>query len=137
LEYINSDTEKEIIQEDKTGLKKHMWARLLQYRQTWAFVVGKFMTDGVWWFFLFWLPKYLEAQYGMVKTEVMLPLAVLYSLTMVGSVGGGWFPTYYINKGLSPYDGPHEGDAADRPVPACCIGRSAAGGEPAIGSLFC
>lgn len=105
LAYINSDTEKEIIQEDKSGLKKHMWAQLLQYRQTWAFVVGKFMTDGVWWFFLFWLPKYLEAQYGMVKTDVMLPLAVLYSLTMVGSVGGGWFPTYFINKGYSPYDG--------------------------------
>jgi ACS family hexuronate transporter-like MFS transporter len=105
LAYINSDTEKEIVEEDKTGIEKVSWARLLGYRQTWAFVAGKFLTDGVWWFFLFWLPKYLEAQYGMVNTSIMLPLALLYSLTMFGSVGGGWFPTYFINKGFSPYDG--------------------------------
>jgi ACS family hexuronate transporter-like MFS transporter len=77
----------------------------LGYKQTWAFAFGKFMTDGVWWFFLFWLPKYLEAQYGMVKTEIMLPLAVLYSMTMFGSIGGGWFPIYFIKKGYTPYDG--------------------------------
>ena len=63
------------------------------------------MTDGVWWFFLFWLPAYLKAQYGIVDTEVMLPLAVLYSMTMVGSIGGGWFPIYFIKKGYKAYDG--------------------------------
>ena len=63
------------------------------------------MTDGVWWFFLFWLPKYLSAQYGMRGTDITVPLAVLYSMTMVGSVGGGWLPTYFINKGDTPYDG--------------------------------
>ena len=87
------------------GGKKVPWVRLLGYRQTWSFVVGKFLTDGVWWFFLFWLPKYLEAQYGMVKTEIMLPLAVLYSMTMFGSIGGGWFPMYFIKKGMHPYNG--------------------------------
>ncbi len=81
------------------------WVSLLGYRQTWAFAFGKFMTDGVWWFFLFWLPKYLSAQYGMDKTAIQVPLAVLYSMTMVGSIGGGWFPTYFINKGAHPYDG--------------------------------
>ncbi|MFZ6843083.1 MFS transporter [Undibacterium sp. RuTC16W] len=81
------------------------WLALLGYKQTWAFVFGKFMTDGVWWFFLFWLPKYLSAQYGMQKTEITLPLAVLYSMTMIGSIGGGWFPTFFINRGHSPYDG--------------------------------
>ena len=84
---------------------KISWTKLFGYKQTWAFAFGKFMTDGVWWFFLFWLPKYLEAQYGMVKTEIMLPLAVLYSMTMFGSIGGGWFPMYFIKKGFSPYDG--------------------------------
>jgi MFS transporter, ACS family, hexuronate transporter len=103
LNYINADTEAEVIASDKK--EKVTWFKLLGYKQTWAFVFGKFMTDGVWWFFLFWLPKYLEAQYGMVKTDIMLPLAVLYSMTMFGSIGGGWFPTYFIKKGYNAYDG--------------------------------
>lgn len=103
LDYIHSDTEEAVaVTEQK---EKVAWFKLLGYKQTWAFVFGKFMTDGVWWFFLFWLPKYLEAQYGMVKTEIMLPLAVLYSMTMFGSIGGGWFPTYFIKKGYNAYDG--------------------------------
>lgn len=61
------------------------------------------MTDGVWWFFLFWLPAYLKAQYGMTGMQVAFPLAVLYTMTCVGSVGGGWFPMYFINKGYDPY----------------------------------
>lgn len=103
LEYINIDAGEEI--KSSSEKVKVSWVKLLGYKQTWAFAFGKFMTDGVWWFFLFWLPKYLEAQYGMVKTEIMLPLAVLYSMTMFGSVGGGWFPVYFIKKGFSPYDG--------------------------------
>ena len=103
LDYINSDTDAEVAVTEKQD--KVPWFKLLSYKQTWAFVFGKFMTDGVWWFFLFWLPKYLEAQYGMVKTEIMLPLAVLYSMTMFGSIGGGWFPTYFIKKGYNAYDG--------------------------------
>lgn len=85
--------------------EKVSWFKLLGYRQTWAFVFGKFMTDGIWWFFLFWLPKYLEAQFGMVKTDIVFPIAVLYSMTMVGSIGGGWFPVYFIKKGYNPYEG--------------------------------
>jgi len=103
LDYINSDTETEVLVTEQT--EKVAWFKLLSYKQTWAFVFGKFMTDGVWWFFLFWLPKYLEAQYGMVKTEIMLPLALLYTMTMFGSIGGGWFPTYFIKKGYNAYDG--------------------------------
>ena len=103
LEYINIDAADEIV--SSSDKVKVSWTKLLGYKQTWAFAFGKFMTDGVWWFFLFWLPKYLEAQYGMVKTEIMLPLAVLYSMTMFGSIGGGWFPMYFIKKGFSPYDG--------------------------------
>jgi ACS family hexuronate transporter-like MFS transporter len=102
LAYINSDAP-EAGQVD--GGRAIAWFQLLAYRQTWAFAFGKFMTDGIWWFFLFWLPKYLSAQYNLKGTEIMLPLAVLYSMTMVGSIGGGWLPTWFINKGASPYDG--------------------------------
>jgi ACS family hexuronate transporter-like MFS transporter len=106
LEYINSDSKDTIAVDEKSGTKEKVdWFKLLGYRQTWAFVFGKFMTDGVWWFFLFWLPKYLDAQYGMTGTQITLPLAVLYSMTMFGSIGGGWFPVYFIKKGYTPYDG--------------------------------
>lgn len=94
-----------IISEGVVHEAKISWIRLLAYRQTWAFAVGKFMTDGVWWFFLFWLPAYLKDQYGMVDTQIMVPLAILYSMTMFGSIGGGWFPMYFIKKGYEVYDG--------------------------------
>ena len=80
------------------------WVKLLGYKQTWAFTIGKFLTDGVWWFFLFWLPAYLKDNYGIVDEKVMIPLAVLYSMTMFGSIGGGWFPIYFMRKGFQPYD---------------------------------
>ncbi|MFP9100234.1 MFS transporter [Flavobacterium sp. RHBU_24] len=108
FEYINYDinnVEDPVVPKHEAATVKVPWFKLLSYRQTWAFVFGKFMTDGVWWFFLFWLPKYLDAQYGMKSIEIQLPLTVLYTMTMFGSIGGGWFPMYYINKGYSPYDG--------------------------------
>jgi ACS family hexuronate transporter-like MFS transporter len=107
LAYIQSDEEIEVVHadEEEEKAKKVSWFKLLSYKQTWAFATGKFLTDGVWWFFLFWLPSYLKADYGMTGTDIMIPLAVLYGLTMFGSIGGGWFPMYYIKKGYSPYDG--------------------------------
>ncbi|SEN02690.1 MFS transporter, ACS family, hexuronate transporter [bacterium A37T11] len=108
LAYINSD---EVPPEEKNTLNEEVaaekvsWFKLLGFKQTWAFALGKFMTDGIWWFFLFWLPSYLDAQYGMTGTAIMLPLTVLYSMTMFGSIGGGWFPMYFINKGYKPYEG--------------------------------
>lgn len=118
LEYIRSDDgqERAIVPETETStpdpaaalpptpVEKVSWFKLLTFKQTWAFAFGKFMTDGVWWFFLFWLPAYLKAQYGMTGTEIMLPLAVLYSMTMFGSVGGGWFPAYFMKPGVKAYD---------------------------------
>lgn len=100
LAYINSDTDET---ESKDDQVKTSWLTLLKYRQTWAFAFGKFMTDGVWWFFLFWLPIYLNKQYGMEKTEVALPIALIYTLTMFGSIGGGAFPTYFIKKGMDVF----------------------------------
>ena len=83
---------------------KVSWFKLLRYRQTWAFTFGKFFTDGVWWFFLFWLPLYLSKQYGISGTGLMLPLGLLYSMTMFGSIGGGAFPLYFMRRGMSAYD---------------------------------
>jgi MFS transporter, ACS family, hexuronate transporter len=104
LAYINNNPD-EASNADTSDEIKTSWFKLLGYRQTWAFAFGKFMTDGVWWFYLFWLPKYLSEQYGVSGTQLMLPLTVLYSLTMIGSIGGGWFPAYFINKGYTAYDG--------------------------------
>lgn len=102
LAYINAGEVKEPVRVNEKSIS---WLKLLGYKQTWAFATGKFLTDGVWWFFLFWLPAYLNDQYGVSSTDMMLPLALLYSLTMIGSIGGGWFPMYFINKGYQPYDG--------------------------------
>ncbi|MGN0921800.1 MAG: MFS transporter [Cellvibrio sp.] len=104
--YITADDEAhEQAAATEEKVEKVSWFKLLTYRQTWAFTVGKFLTDGVWWFFLFWLPKYLGEQYGVTGTQLMLPLCVLYSMTMVGSIGGGAFPMYFINRGYNAYDG--------------------------------
>ncbi|GHT05760.1 hexuronate transporter [Bacteroidia bacterium] len=105
--YIHSDKEDAVkVVEEKNALPWHVeWGKLLTYKQTWAFTIGKFMTDGVWWFFLFWLPDFLKTQYGMTTPQMAIPLAVLYSMTMVGSIGGGAFPMYFINKGMNPYAG--------------------------------
>ncbi len=100
--YIASDSQPAAVADEEAPLP---WFHLLGYRQTWAFAFGKFMTDGVWWFYLFWLPKYLAAQYGMSTTDIALPLAVLYSMTMIGSIGGGWFPAFFMKRGHTPYDG--------------------------------
>lgn len=103
LEFIQSDRIQEASATNSE--EKVKWFRLIAYRQTWSFATGKFLTDGVWWFFLFWLPAYLKDQYGMAGTQITIPLAVLYSMTMFGSIGGGWFPMYFMRKGYAPYDG--------------------------------
>ena len=107
LDYINSDAADAPAAAPAADAapRKASWFKLLAYRQTWAFTAGKFLTDGVWWFFLFWLPKFMSVQYGVSATEMVVPLAVLYSMTMIGSIGGGWFPTFFINRGASVYHG--------------------------------
>ena len=109
LAYIEQDAARESQeaqepQQNEPKEKISFW-QCLRYRQTWAFAFGKFMTDGVWWFFLFWTPAYLKAQYDMVGTSIALPIAILYTITVVGSVFGGKFPTYFINRGMNPYAG--------------------------------
>ena len=75
------------------------WVRLLGYRQTWAFAAGKLLADPIWWFYLYWLPKFLDAQYGIKLAQVALPLIVVYLVADVGSVGGGWLSGALIKRG--------------------------------------
>jgi MFS transporter, ACS family, hexuronate transporter len=77
------------------------WARLLLHRQTWAFAAGKFFTDPIWWFFLFWLPKFLNETYGITLLGLGPPLVVIYLAADVGSVGGGWLSSALIKRGWS------------------------------------
>ncbi len=76
-------------------------ARLLRHRQTWAFVAGKLLTDPVWWFLLFWLPKFLSARYGLSLLALGPPLIAIYLLADTGSVGGGWLAGYLARRGAS------------------------------------
>jgi ACS family hexuronate transporter-like MFS transporter len=75
------------------------WARLLRHRQTWAFILGKFFTDPVWWFFLFWLPKYLSSVHHVTLSGLALPLIVIYNVATVGSIFGGWLPEKFMKAG--------------------------------------
>ncbi len=75
------------------------WLRLLSYRQTWAVAVGKLMADPIWFFYLYWLPKFLDARYGIKLAQVALPLIVVYVVADVGSVAGGWLPGSLIKRG--------------------------------------
>jgi ACS family hexuronate transporter-like MFS transporter len=80
---------------------KVRWASLLGRRQTWAFLVAKFLTDPIWWFYLFWLPGFLQTQHGLNLTQVGWPLVVIYLLSDVGSVAGGWLSSFLIKRGQS------------------------------------
>ncbi len=104
-EYIHQDDLEDAPEVEVVDEKKLSFLECLSFKQTWAFAFGKFMTDGVWWFFLFWTPAYLKMQYGMEGTQIAWPIAVLYTITVFGSVFGGKFPTYFINKGMNPYAG--------------------------------
>ncbi len=75
------------------------WASLLPHRQTWAFAIGKFMTDPIWWVYLFWLPDFLNKQYGLGLKDFGLPLVVVYVMADVGSIGGGWLSSTLIKRG--------------------------------------
>jgi ACS family hexuronate transporter-like MFS transporter len=72
---------------------------LIKKRETWAFIVGKFLTDPVWWFYLFWLPKWLNESRGMDMQHIGLPLVVIYAITTVGSIGGGWISSALLRAG--------------------------------------
>ena len=77
------------------------WMTLLRYRQTWAFVVGMSLSAPIWWFYLYWLPKFLNKQYGLDLATLGPPLVVIYTMTTVGSIGGGWLSGALLKRGWS------------------------------------
>jgi ACS family hexuronate transporter-like MFS transporter len=100
LEYIQSDAD-----EKNESQVKIPWVKLLKYRQTWMFFIGKGLTDPIWWFYLFWIPGWLVEVRGTgldVKT-LGLPLVFIYTATTVGSIFGGWLSSFMIKKGMSPF----------------------------------
>ncbi|MFM9908129.1 MAG: MFS transporter [Chitinophagaceae bacterium] len=97
LEFIHSDEEEQKIAASNPEYS-FAWTKLLSYNQTWAFVLGKFLTDGIWWFYLFWLPKFLKAGFGLVKSDLSLPIALVYTIAAVGSIFGGWLPMRLIKN---------------------------------------
>jgi len=78
------------------------WSGVLPCRETWAFAVGKFLTDPIWWFYLFWLPRYLQSTFGLSLSSNRLPLVVVYSVSTVGSIGGGWISSTLLKAGRTP-----------------------------------
>lgn len=112
LEYIQQDQARDAKYDAENNIKRNDDKKLsflscFKYRQTWAFAVGKFMTDGVWWFYLFWAPAYLSSVYGIKSSDPMgmLAIFVLYTITLL-SIIGGWLPSYFIGKkGMNPYAG--------------------------------
>lgn len=91
LEYITKDRQSRVPQ-----LK---WIKIIPHRQTWAFVMGKLLTDPIWWFLLFWTPGFLQQGHGLRITQLGLPIMVIYLLADVGSVAGGWFSSSLIHRG--------------------------------------
>ena len=77
------------------------WSTLLPHRQTWAFVMGKFLTDPIWWFYLFWVPDFLQRRHGLPLTSIGPPIVVIYLISDVGSVGGGWISSWMLHRGYS------------------------------------
>jgi ACS family hexuronate transporter-like MFS transporter len=93
LQYIRDDPAEPVAQIP--------WTKLLTYRQTWAYSAAKFLTDPIWYFYLYWLPKFLDSRYHLGLGSIGLPLIVVYNMSAVGSIGGGWLPTAFNKAGMS------------------------------------
>ncbi len=93
LEYIQSDPPESTV--------KIPWKRLIPHRQTWAFAIGKFLTDPIWWVYLFWLPDFLHKKHGLDLKNFGIPLAVIYIIADFGSIGGGYLSSAMIKRGWS------------------------------------
>lgn len=98
LNFIESDRDEQKGTVGDETKAKMSWVQLLKFKQTWAFAIGKLLTDPIWWFYIFWLPDFFESMYHMKITAASWPVASVYLLSTVGSVAGGWLPLYFINK---------------------------------------
>jgi ACS family hexuronate transporter-like MFS transporter len=99
FEFIHSDNV-ETPAESEVPPVKIKWIKLFGIRQTWAFVVGKLLTDPIWYFFLFWLPSYFSTTFNLDLKKPSLPLVLVYTATTVGSIGGGYLSSWFIKRGM-------------------------------------
>ncbi|MBV9625573.1 MAG: MFS transporter [Acidobacteria bacterium] len=93
LRYIRSDPQ--------PPLGKMSWLKLAAYRETWAFALGKFLIDPIWWFYLFWIPDFFERRHGLALFQIGLPIVLIYLMADGGSVAGGWFSSLLVQQGRS------------------------------------
>jgi|SRR5580704_16786986 ACS family hexuronate transporter-like MFS transporter len=93
LEYIRGD--------GGQTTSKVRWVTLLKLRQTWAFLITKFLTDPIWWFYLYWVPGFLQEKHGLNLSQIGLPLVAIYAISDAGSIGGGWLSSRLIKAGVS------------------------------------
>ena len=93
LDYITSDRQE--------SMPQIQWIKLIPHRQTWAFAIGKFTIDPIWWFLLFWIPDFLQRNHGLKLMQLGLRIMVIYLLADVGSVAGGWLSSWMIGRGSS------------------------------------
>ena len=91
LSYIRSDRAE--------ALGKISWLKLAMHRQTWAFALGKFIIDPIWWFYLFWIPDFLQRRHGLALLQIGLPIVVIYLMADGGSIAGGWFSSFLVHRG--------------------------------------
>ncbi len=103
-EYIHSDKDSDIDKANEDSLAAVSWGKMFSFRQTWAFAIGKLLTDPIWWFYLFWLPDFLKKQYNLSGTEIAFPTALVYIISSFGSVGGGWLPMKLVNSGWTVFN---------------------------------
>ena len=85
---------------DKIGAKA-TWAQLMPLRETWAFATAKFFTDPIWWFYLFWLPRYVTEKYHLTLGKTSAPILTVYAMSCIGSVAGGWLSGSLLKRGVS------------------------------------
>lgn len=90
-----------IEQDAPDSAERVSWLRVVSCRETWAFALGKFLTDPVWWMFLFWLPDFLHKRHGLDLSTFGPPIAVIYVVSDLGSIGGGWLSSHLIHRGWS------------------------------------
>jgi ACS family hexuronate transporter-like MFS transporter len=108
--YEKPDAAKKLTQAEKTYIlsdledetpEKISWIKLLKYSQTWAFVIGKSLTDPIWWFYVNWMGMFFHHNFGYELTALGLPLIAIYTMSTVGSIGGGWLSGMMINRGMA------------------------------------
>ncbi len=108
LQYVNQDYENQAVEDKGEEEKQMSYAEAFRHKQTWSFIVGKFMTDGVWWFFLFWAPAYFSDQFHYSSDSPMgiALIFTLYAIVTILSMFGGYLPKLFVEKkGMNPYQG--------------------------------